>query len=152
MEAITANIVPTSVIMVVIIVTSAMHINHLFPWMAEGTFDPTSANYDPIVDGKSWWMNIPGWTIRSIVYLAIWNAYRWFIRRNSIKEDTANDGNKTYKKSYNVSVGFLFLFMLSESMMSWDWIMGLDPHWFSTLFGWYVLASLLVSALLLLHL
>jgi hypothetical protein len=147
MEAITANIVPTSVIMVVIIVTSAMHINHLFPWMGEGVFDPTSPNYDPIIEGKSWWMNIPGWTIRSIVYLAIWNAYRWFIRRNSIKEDTANDGNKTYKKSYNVSVGFLFLFMLSESMMSWDWIMGLDPHWFSTLFAWYILASLLVSAI-----
>jgi hypothetical protein len=32
-------------------------------------------------------------------------------------------------------------------MMSWDWIMGLDPHWFSTLFGWYVLSTLLVSAL-----
>ena len=71
----------------------------------------------------------------------------WFIRRNSIKEDTANDGYKTYKLNYNVSVGFIFLFMISESMMSWDWIMGLDPHWFSTLFGWYVLASLLVSAL-----
>jgi hypothetical protein len=27
--------------------------------------------------------------------------------------------------------------MITESMMSWDWIMGLDPHWFSTLFGWY---------------
>ena len=37
--------------------------------------------------------------------------------------------------------------MITESMMSWDWIMGLDPHWFSTLFGWYVLATLLVSAL-----
>ncbi|WP_298781081.1 quinol:cytochrome C oxidoreductase [uncultured Polaribacter sp.] len=147
MEAITANIVPTSILMLVIIITSAMHMNHLFPWMGEGIFDPTSPNYDPIIDGKSWWMNIPGWTIRSIVYLVIWNTYRWFIRRNSIKEDTANDGHKTYKKSYNVSVGFLFLFMLSESMMSWDWIMGLDPHWFSTLFAWYVLASLLVSAL-----
>ena len=32
-------------------------------------------------------------------------------------------------------------------MMSWDWIMGLDPHWFSTLFGWYVLAGMMVSAL-----
>jgi hypothetical protein len=37
--------------------------------------------------------------------------------------------------------------MLTESMATWDWIMGIDPHWFSTLFGWYVLASLLVSAL-----
>ena len=147
MEAITANLVPTSIFMIVIIVASVMHINHLFPWMAEGTVDPTSENYDAIVDGKSWWMNVPGWTIRGIFYLLVWNAYRWFIRRNSIKEDTANDGGKTYKLNYNVSVVFILLFMLTESMMSWDWIMGLDPHWFSTLFGWYVLASLLVSAL-----
>lgn len=148
MEAITANLVPTSIIMVLVILSaSVLHINHMFPWMAEGVFDPSSPNYDPIIDGKSWWMNTPGWTIRSIVYLAIWNAYRWFIHRNSIKEDTANDGLKTYKLNYNVSVGFIFLFMITESMMSWDWIMGLDPHWFSTLFGWYVLSGLLVSAL-----
>ena len=148
MEAITANLVPTSIIMVlVILAASVLHVNHMFPWMAEGVFDPSSPNYDAIVDGKSWWMNVPGWTIRSIVYLVIWNTYRWFIRKNSIAEDTANDNQKTYKKNYNASVIFLFLFMISESMMSWDWIMGLDPHWFSTLFGWYVLASLLVSAL-----
>jgi hypothetical protein len=148
MEAITANLVPTSIIMLVVILSaSLLHINHMFPWMAEGIVDPSSPNFDPIIEGKSAWMNVPGWTIRSIVYLAIWNAYRWFIRRNSIKEDTANDGYKTYKLNYNVSVVFIFLFMITESMMSWDWIMGLDPHWFSTLFGWYVLASLLVSAL-----
>lgn len=147
MEAITANIVPTSIIMALIVIASAFHMNHLFTWMADGVFDPSSEQYDPIVAGKSWWMNVPGWTIRSLVYLAIWNAYRWYIRRNSIAEDTANDEGKTYKNNYNVSVGFIFLFMLTESMMSWDWIMGLDPHWFSTLFAWYILASLLVSAL-----
>jgi hypothetical protein len=147
MEAITANLVPTSIFMLLVILASVMHWNHLFPWMAEGIFDPTSDNYDAIIDGKAGWMNLPGWAIRSVVYLAIWNAYRWFIRRNSIKEDTIEDGGKTYKRSFNSSVIFLFLFMITESMMSWDWIMGLDPHWFSTLFGWYVLASLLVSAL-----
>ena len=68
-------------------------------------------------------------------------------RRNSIKEDTANDGIKHTRKIITHPLGFLFLFMITESMMSWDWIMGLDPHWFSTLFGWYVLATLLVSAL-----
>ena len=31
--------------------------------------------------------------------------------------------------------------------MSWDWIMSVDPHWFSTLFGWYLLASMLVSGI-----
>ena len=147
MEAITANIVPTSIIMLLFIIAAAMHWNHLFVWMQEGTFTPGHENYDAVVAGKEWWMNIPGWTIRGIVYLLLWNAYRWFIRKNSIKEDTANDGGKTFKLNYNVSVVFILVFMLTESMMSWDWIMGLDPHWFSTLFGWYVLASLLVSAL-----
>ena len=146
MEAITANLVPTSIVMLFIIISAVMHMNHLFPWMAEGTFTVGHENYDAIVAGKSWWMNVPGWAIRSIFYLAVWNLYRWFIRKNSKKEDTANDNGKTYKLNYNVSVVFIFLFMITESMMSWDWIMGLDPHWFSTLFGWYVLASLLVSA------
>nr|WP_297913427.1 quinol:cytochrome C oxidoreductase [uncultured Allomuricauda sp.] len=37
--------------------------------------------------------------------------------------------------------------VVTESMMSWDWIMSLDPHWFSTLFGWYVFASMFVSGI-----
>lgn len=146
-EAITANLVPVSIIMLLVIIATAMHYNHLFAWMGEGVFDKASPNYDPIVDGKKWYLNVPGWTIRGIVYLLIWNAYRFIIRRNSIKEDTANDNNKTYKFNYNSSVVFLFLFMITESMAAWDWVMGIDPHWFSTLFGWYVLATLLVCAL-----
>ncbi|EAR13943.1 hypothetical protein PI23P_05577 [Polaribacter irgensii 23-P] len=147
MEAISANLLPTSILMILLLAASVMHMNHLFPWMADGTVDPASENYDAIVDGKSWWMNSTGFMVRSILYLVAWNVYRFFIRKSSIKEDTANDGNKTYKKNFNASVIFLFIFMITESMMSWDWIMGLDPHWFSTLFGWYVLSTLLVSAL-----
>ncbi|MDT7831051.1 quinol:cytochrome C oxidoreductase [Flavobacteriaceae bacterium S356] len=146
MEAITANLVPTSIIMIIVLVLTGMHYNHLFAWMGEGVVDPNSANFDPIVYGKKLWLNTPRWLIMSIVYLLGWNAYRWFIRKNSIAEDTATT-IKIYKKNYNVSVIFLVFFMVTESMASWDWIMGLDPHWFSTLFGWYVLATLLVSAI-----
>ena len=145
MEAITANIHYVSVIMLVFLIATFMHMNHLFPWMAEGTFDPTSENFDPIVNGKKWWLNTPGWLMRSIFYLVVWNAYRFVIRKGSIAQE--NGDLKLHKRNYNISVIFLFLFMITESMMSWDWIMGIDPHWFSTLFGWYVLATFLVSAL-----
>ncbi|WP_299682491.1 quinol:cytochrome C oxidoreductase [uncultured Tenacibaculum sp.] len=145
MEAITANLHYVSVIMLIFIIVTAMHMNHLFPWMAEGVFDPLSENYDPIVDGKKWFMNLPGWVMRSIFYLLVWNGFRYFIRRKSIEQD--NGDLALHKKIYNTSVVFILLFMITESMMSWDWIMGIDPHWFSTLFGWYVLATLLVSAL-----
>ncbi len=141
MEAITANLVPTSIIMLIFIILAGMHMSHLFVWM-----DPEVAATDEIIKGKSLWLNVPGWIARGIFYLVVWNAYRWFIRKNSIAEDTATD-IKIYKRNYNASVIFLVFFMVTESMASWDWIMGLDPHWFSTLFGWYVLATLLVSAL-----
>jgi hypothetical protein len=146
MEAITANLVPTSIIMLIVIVLTGMHYNHIFTWMGEGVFDPESDNYDKIVAGKALWLNVPGWMIRGIIYLIGWNVYRWYIRRNSILEDTAK-GIKIFKRNYNASVIFLVFFMITESMATWDWIMGIDPHWFSTLFGWYVLATLLVSAL-----
>ncbi|CAM1369947.1 Quinol:cytochrome C oxidoreductase [Tenacibaculum soleae] len=145
MEAITANIHYVSVVMLVFLIATFMHMNHLFPWMGEGVFDPQSPNYDPVVDGKKWFLNTPGWLIRSIFYLVVWNAYRFIIRKSSIEQD--NGDLKLHKRNYNISVIFLFLFMITESMMSWDWIMGIDPHWFSTLFGWYVLATFLVSAL-----
>lgn len=145
MEAITANLVPTSIIMLIVIILTAMHANHLFTWMGEGIFDPNSPNFDPIVNGKSLWLNVPRWVAMGVLYLVGWNAYRWYIRKNSIVEDTAPT-IKTYKRNYNVSVIFLVFFMLTETMATWDWIMGIDPHWFSTLFGWYVLATLLVSA------
>jgi hypothetical protein len=145
MEAITANIHYVSIAMLLFIILTVMHYNHLFPWMAEGTFTLGHENYDPIVDGKKWFMNVPGWVMRSIFYLLVWNGFRFIIRKKSIEQD--NGDLKLHKNLYNLSVGFVVVFMITESMMSWDWIMGIDPHWFSTLFGWYVLATFLVSAL-----
>ncbi|WP_408040856.1 transporter permease [Tenacibaculum amylolyticum] len=145
MEAITVNLHYIGAFMLVFIILTAMHANHLFSWMTPGTFDLQSPNYDPIVDAKKWWMNMPGWVMRSVFYLLVWNAFRFIIRRKSIEQD--NGDLKLHKRIYNISVGFIVVFMITESMMSWDWIMGIDPHWFSTLFGWYVLATFLVSAL-----
>ena len=66
MEAITANLVPTSIIMLIVIVLTGMHFNHLFTWMSDGVFDKSSQNFDPIVYGKKLWLNTPGWIVRGI--------------------------------------------------------------------------------------
>tara|TARA_B100000809_G_scaffold22902_1_gene20087 strand:+ start:55684 stop:57147 length:1464 start_codon:yes stop_codon:yes gene_type:complete len=145
MEGITGNLLPVTIILLVILFLGSAHVHHLFVWMAPGTVDPTSANYDAIIDGKSWWLNVPGWTIRSIIYIFGWNLYRHLSRKASLAED--NETNMvSYKKNFKMSVAFLGFFLFTESMMSWDWIMSLDPHWFSTLFGWYILATFMVSA------
>tara|TARA_B110000967_G_scaffold104476_1_gene107120 strand:- start:12110 stop:13495 length:1386 start_codon:yes stop_codon:yes gene_type:complete len=145
MEGISGNLLPVTLILLVFLLLGSAHVHHLFVWMADGTVDPTSPNYDAIIDGKSWWLNVPGWSIRAIVYITGWNLYRHWSRKRSLAQDNAKD-LVNYKKNFKMSVLFLLFFLFTESMMSWDWIMSLDPHWFSTLFGWYIFATMLVSS------
>ena len=146
MQGITAYLPVGSVLFFVFLILSGLHFNHLFVWLGEGVTDPNSANYDHIIAGKAGYLNFPFWIVRAAIFLLGWNAYRYYSRKNCLAQDEAND-NLNYKKNFKMSAGFLVFFIVSESIMSWDWIMSIDPHWFSTLFGWYVFASFFVSGI-----
>jgi hypothetical protein len=146
MQGITAYLPVGSIIFFVILILCGLHANHLFAWLVEGVTTKGHENYDKIIDGKSGYLNFPFWIVRAAIFLAGWNAYRYFSRKNCLAQDESND-NSFYKKNFNISAGFLVFFIVSESIMSWDWIMSIDPHWSSTLFGWYVFASFFVSGI-----
>ncbi|RZJ73955.1 quinol:cytochrome C oxidoreductase [Flavobacterium sp.] len=146
MEGITAYLPIGSILFFVFLLTCAFHMNHLFIWMGEGVTDPKSEHYDAMIAGKSGFLNVWFWLARAAVFLIGWNIYRFFARKKSLAQDESND-DSNYKKLFKGSAGFLVFFIVSESIMSWDWIMSLDPHWFSTLFGWYVFASFFVSGI-----
>ena len=146
MEGITAYLPVASVIIVILLLLSAFHINHIFHWMDPELVDPNSDHYDKLIVGKSGFLNVPFFLIRAIIFLLGWNLYRWISRRNSLRDDNAED-NRWFKKNFKASAIFLVFFIVTESMMSWDWIMSFDPHWFSTLFGWYVFAGMMVCAI-----
>ncbi|MDX1543660.1 MAG: quinol:cytochrome C oxidoreductase [Christiangramia sp.] len=141
MEAITAYLLPGGIIVFVLLMLSGFHINHLFIWM-----DPEVVAHDEIIQAKSSYLNVPFFLIRAAIYLGGWILFRHLLRKNSLKMDDATD-NSYFKKNFKLAAGFLVFFIVTESMMSWDWIMSLDPHWFSTLFGWFVFASLFVSGI-----
>ena len=116
---------------------------HLFIWM-----DPDVVAHDALIQGKESWLNKPWFLIRGLIFLGGWSLYRYFSRKFSVAQDNADiNDNRNFKKNFRISAGFLVFFIYTESMMSWDWIMSVDPHWFSTLFGWYLLASMLVSGI-----
>ena len=141
MQGVTAYLPVGSVIFFVILVLCGLHFNHLFPWL-----DPEVVAHDKIIQNKAGYLNFPFWIIRAFVFLLGWNLYRYFSRKNCLAQDEATD-NSFYKKNFNISAMFLVFFIVTESIMSWDWIMSIDPHWFSTLFGWYVFASFFVSGI-----
>ncbi len=141
MEGITAYLVPGGIVIFVIFILSVMHFNHLFVWM-----DPEVVAHDAILQGKQGYLNPTFFLIRAAVFLGGWILYREVSRRLSLAQDEAQD-NKNFVKNFRWSAGFLVFYLVTESMMSWDWIMSIDPHWFSTLFGWYIFASMVVSGI-----
>lgn len=141
MEGITAYVVPGGIIVFVILVLSVMHMNHLFVWM-----DADVVAHDKLLQGKAGFLNPTFFLVRAVIFLGGWILYREYSRKLSLKQDESND-NSNFKLNFKISAAFLVFYLISESMMSWDWIMSVDPHWFSTLFGWYVFASMFVSGI-----
>jgi hypothetical protein len=146
MQGLSSYLPVGAILFLALLILSGMHANHLFPWMNEGILDPKSANYDHLIANKSGYLNFPFWIIRAIVFLAGWSFYQYMSKKNCLLQDEAHD-DLYYKKNFKMSAAFLVFFIVTESIMSWDWIMSLDPHWASTLFGWYVFASFFVSGI-----
>jgi hypothetical protein len=141
MQGITAYLPVGSLIFFIFLLLCGFHFNHLFPWL-----DQEVVAHDRLLQNKAGYLNFPFWIVRAAIFLVGWNLYRYFSRKNCLAQDESND-NSYYKKNFNISAMFLVFFIVTESIMSWDWIMSLDPHWFSTLFGWYVFASFFVSGI-----
>jgi len=140
MEAITAYLPIGGILLFVFFVLSAAHFNHLFIWM-----DADVVAHDELIQNKAGYLNIPFFLIRAALYIGGWIWYRQHARKLTLAQDNATDISN-FTKLFKRSAAFLVFFLVTESMMSWDWIMSLDPHWFSTLFGWYIFASMIVSA------
>ena len=137
MEGITSYLLPGSIIVVLLVLLAG---THFYPWQ-----DEHIVNGDKILEGKSGFLNFPFFVIRAVIYLLGWNLYRYFSRKNSLQESATD--LKPYRKNFKISVFFLLFFIVTESLMSWDWFMSMTPHWYSTLFAWYVFASMFVSAI-----
>ncbi len=150
MEAMTTYLWIPMVIMLVLILTGMGHIggNHLWHWMAEGIMDPNSDHYDEIIAGKEGFLNNPFYIARTLLYFLGWVGGAMLLRKMSMKmENNAAQAPAIWKKMRNWSAGFLVFFAVTSSTSAWDYIMSIDTHWFSTLFGWYIFAGMFVSAL-----
>ncbi|MGJ8548832.1 quinol:cytochrome C oxidoreductase [Winogradskyella wichelsiae] len=140
MEGITSYVLPGGLIVLLIVLVAD---SHIFIWMDENV-----VAHDALIQNKSSWLNKTWFMIRGLIFLGGWSAYRHFSRKFSVAQDLADiNDNSNFKKNFRISAAFLVFYIYTESMMSWDWIMSVDPHWFSTLFGWYVFASMFVSGI-----
>jgi hypothetical protein len=126
----------------------------LFHWTHHSLYDVKSADYDPILVGKSayfFWPLHAGafpvfFVVRMVLFFTLWYLFFVWIKKEMLAEDM-NGGVNHWVTSRKLSAYFLVIFAVSSSVSAWDWVMSIDPHWFSTMFGWYVFASWWVTGL-----
>ena len=140
----TALFIPVGAVLIIIaLLSGTLHLSHTYHWMLEGIMQKGHENYDAIIASKAGYLNQPFFWLRTLVYLGTFIAFVYIFRKRSLLEEVAS-----YKGSVKLSAIFLVLFGVFSSTLSWDWIMSIDTHWFSTLFGWYVFAGFWCSALI----
>ena len=100
---------------------------------------------------KQAWLSYPFFLGRAVVFLAVWLLFSWSIRRNSERQDQRS-GMALTRNNIRLSVAFLVVFGVTFWLATTDWIMSLEPHWGSTIFGIYQFAGMFVSGLALVSL
>ncbi len=149
MEGISQYIYVGGAVLILVFLAGTLHWHHIYHWMDPEVYDPTSEHYDKIIAGKAAYLNQPFFWIRTIVYLGVWMFFARLFRKRSLLEDQQG-GTKIHFKNMGMAAIFLVFFAVTSSTASWDWIMSIDTHWFSTLFGWYVFSGMWVSFMIVL--
>jgi len=139
-----ASWLPIGAVLMIVVFLIANH--DLFHWTHEYLYDKADPRFDPILDAKKGYLSFGFYMARMVIFFGVWYMFFIQIRKQMLAEDL-DGGVAHWKKSMALSAGFLVFFGYSSSIAAWDWVMSIDPHWFSTMFGWYVFASWWVSGL-----
>lgn len=141
-----AGFLPHGTILLVVVlgIITALDGAHIYGWM-----DAETVAHDEIIQGKSFYLNKGFFWLRTIAYLGTYIIFLRGFRKRSLEEDRVG-GTEIHFRNYRKGALFLVFFAVFSSTSTWDWIMSIDVHWFSTLFGWYNFAGMWVSTMVVL--
>ncbi len=116
----------------------------LAPQIWTGWLGPEAA-HDELVHKKAAYLNLHAFTIRAVVYFAIWGVLAYWFSKRSTAQDA--DGKREHTLAMQARSAPAIPFVaLSMTFASFDWLMSLDPHWYSTIFGVYIFSGATTSS------
>lgn len=107
---------------------------------------PEIVAHDEILRHKAPYLNAPFWLVRTVIYFAVWLTLVRYLNRWSLEQDQRADPATERRLEY-ISRGGLVLAALTMTFASMDWVMSLEPHWTSTIFGVLTVGGQVVSAM-----
>jgi len=115
--------------------------DQLFTWS-----DADKVALDPILQGKQPYLNPGFFYLRTAVFLLSWAAIGYWFRKRSLAQDSEG-GSRITRTLQSASAPAIAWFAVSLTFFSFDWIMSLDPHWYSTVFGVYIFGGSFMASL-----
>jgi hypothetical protein len=127
--------VRTMPLLALLFIPIAFGIPGLYSWS-----HPDVVAADAILKHKQPFLNVPFFLARAAIYLVGWSFLGWLLNRWSAREDREGTTTPRRKMSRLSAPGLIF-WGFAVTFMSIDWVMSLDPHWFSTMFGLLFIAG-----------
>lgn len=118
--------------------------HYLYVWL-----DPAFVHSHPSVLAKAGYLNDHFWTLRAVIYFALWNLWAMALRRGSRQQDE-NAAPSVWQGLKAWSAPGILVYGLTITLAATDWVMSLDPTWYSTIFGMFFIISELLSTMALL--
>lgn len=130
------------------------HVQHyLYEWMnvhreAIGPIKDYLEQHDHLLFSKLWFMNIPSWYVRVAFYGIVFSSVIYGLRKLSTDQDTDPEPGtwRLLKARYHSSYP-LIIFALIITFTGFDFAMGLDFKWFSTMWGVYLFAGAALNSM-----
>ena len=119
----------------------ALGVRSIYPWA-----DEAHVAADPILLWKQPYLNVPFFLARAAFYFAVWNGIAFFLNKWSVEQDATGDP-LIPRKMQMLSAGGLLAYGLTVTFAAFDWLMSLEPHWFSTIYGVLIMGGQALSAM-----
>ncbi|MFI4874900.1 MAG: quinol:cytochrome C oxidoreductase, partial [Blastopirellula sp. JB062] len=138
-EVMAMTLAPMAVLFLPILFSVLSGSHALFEWN-----DAEVMEHEALMAGKEPYLNSTFFTIRAVLYFAVWIAAAWYFLSKSTAQDETGDPDLTLRME-SKSPLVVAAFALTVTFASFDWAMSLDPRWFSTIFGVYFFAGAMLS-------
>jgi hypothetical protein len=122
-------------LMLVLFVPLTLGLPHVYEWA-----QPERVAADPILQHKAPFLNTPFWIARTVVMFVLWSGMAWLLARWSREQDAGRSADLDPRFARLSGPG-LVVYGLTVSLASVDWMMSVDPHWFSTIYGFVMMAG-----------
>ncbi len=133
-----AAIIP---LLALLVIPLLLNVGELFHWSHS-----EAVAEDEILKSKAPYLNVTFFIIRVFVLIGLWSLFYFFFIRNSKKQDTTKD-QKLTTINIRLSAIFIPIFAFTITISAIDWLMSIEPHWFSTIIGVYFFAGTVIAAL-----